>query len=213
MLSCDKPCCSQATNSCVEHVAETYDDLITKENDQHKREVEELKIEIIKLKSKGQVQPSQNICDDMVKKLEKGSNLTTFAPQQGQAKRKSLVQLKKSNMEHKSTCSMESKNKKKPLRKKKQHARTRVCFKCKEKGHLIAVCHVLQNETKSDLTGQTGHTRPVGVQKTQSHSYKSKQVKDTNVTPKLKQVQSSKDDVESRKTKHHTFYTCRKRGI
>jgi len=31
------------------------------------------------------------------------------------------------------------------------------------------------------------------------------------VTPKLKQVQSSKDDVESRKTKHHTCYTCREK--
>ena len=85
---------------------------------------------MIKLKSKGQVQPSQDNRDDMVKKLEKGSNLTTFAPQQGQAKRKSLVQLKKSNMEHKSTCSMESKNKKKPSRKEKQRARTRACFNC-----------------------------------------------------------------------------------
>src|SRR6185503_10438647 len=87
MLSCDKSCCSQATNSCVEHViAETCDDLIAGENDQLKREVEELKIEMIKLKSKGQVQPSQDNRDDMVKKLEKGSNFTTFAPQQDQAK-------------------------------------------------------------------------------------------------------------------------------
>jgi len=36
-LSYDKPCCSQATNSCVEHVvAETCDDLIAEENDQLK---------------------------------------------------------------------------------------------------------------------------------------------------------------------------------
>ena len=56
MLSCDKPCCSQTTNSCVEHVvAESCDDLIAEENDELKREVEELKIEMIKLKSKGQV--------------------------------------------------------------------------------------------------------------------------------------------------------------
>ena len=82
MLSCDKPCCSQATNTCVEHVVpETCDDLIVEENDQLKREVEELKIEMIKSKSKGQVQPSQDNCDDMVKKLEKGSNLTTSALQ------------------------------------------------------------------------------------------------------------------------------------
>ena len=30
--------------------------------------------------------------------------------------------------------------------------------------------------------------------------------------PKLKQVQSSKDDVESRKAKHRTYYTCREKG-
>ena len=51
------------------------------ENDELKREVEELKIEMIKLKSKGQVQPSQDNRDNMVKKLEKGSNSTIFAPQ------------------------------------------------------------------------------------------------------------------------------------
>ena len=135
MLSCDKPCCSQAINSCVEHVvAESCDDLITEENDELKREVEELKIEMIKLKSKGQVQPSQDNRNDMVKKLEKGSNSTTFAPQQDQAKEESLVQVKRSNME--------SKNKTKLSRKEKQHARTRVCFRCKEKGHLIAACPV-----------------------------------------------------------------------
>ena len=96
LLSCDKPYCFQATNPCVEHiVAESCDDLITEENDELKQEVEELKMEVIKLKSKGQVQNSQDNRDDMVKKLEKGSNLTTSAPQQGQSKRKSLVQVKR----------------------------------------------------------------------------------------------------------------------
>ena len=124
MLSCDKSCCSQATNSCVEHVvAESCDDLIAEENDELKREVEELKIEMIKLKNKGQVQPSQDNRDNTVKKLDKGSNSTVFAPQQDQAKEGSLVQVKKSNME--------SKNKTKLSRKEKQHARTRVCFRCK----------------------------------------------------------------------------------
>jgi hypothetical protein len=90
----------------------------------------------------------------------------------------SLVRVKKSKMGHKSTCPMKLKNKSKPSRKEKQCARTRACFKCKEKGHLIAVCPILQNETKSDLTGQIGHprlVRPVGVQAAQPHSFKSKQ--------------------------------------
>ena len=50
---------------------------------------------MIKLKSKGQVQPSQDNRDNMVKKLEKGSNSTIFAPQQDQAKEESLVQVKR----------------------------------------------------------------------------------------------------------------------
>ena len=89
---------------------------------------------MIKLKSKGQVQPSQDNRDNMVKKLEKGSNFTTFAPQQDQAKEESLVQIKRSNMEYK--------NKTKLSRKEKQRARTRVCFRCKENGHQIAACPV-----------------------------------------------------------------------
>jgi len=97
---------------------------------------------------------------------------------------------------------MQPKNKTKPSRKEKQRARTRACFKCKEKGHLIAACPFLQNEVRSDPIGQIGHPRPVrlvGAQIVQPHSYKSKKVKDTKVMPKLKQVQSSRDDVKSRK--------------
>jgi len=89
----------------------------------------------------------------MVKKLEKGSNLTTSAPQQGQSKRKSLVQVKKPNMGQKEfTCPMQPKNKTKPSRKEKQRARTRACFKCKEKGHLIAACPILESQVRSGLT-------------------------------------------------------------
>ena len=112
MLSCYKMCCSQATNSCVEHVvADSCDDLIAEENDELKREVEELKMEMIKLKSKGQVQPSQDNRNDMVKKLEKGSNSTTLAPQQDQAKEESLVQIKRSNMESKNKTKLSRKEK------------------------------------------------------------------------------------------------------
>ena len=89
---------------------------------------------MIKLKSKGQVQPSQDNRENMVKKLEKGSNSTILAPQQDQAKEESLVQVKRSNME--------PMNKIKLSRKEKQRARTRVCFRYKEKGHQIVACPV-----------------------------------------------------------------------
>ena len=82
LLSCDKSCCSQATNSCVEHVAaDTCEDLINKEDVNSKKEVKELKSKPTMLKSKAQVQPSQDNRDHMVKKFEKGSNVTFFAPQ------------------------------------------------------------------------------------------------------------------------------------
>ena len=55
-LSCDKPCCSQATTSCVEHVAaDTCENLINQEDDNSKKEVKELKSKPTKLKSKAQV--------------------------------------------------------------------------------------------------------------------------------------------------------------
>ena len=152
-LSRDKPCCSQATNSCIEHVVtDTCEDLINQEDNNSKKEVKELKSKPTKLKSKAQVQLSQDNRDHMVKKLEKGSNVTSFAPQQGQAKRKDFVQSKKSNMEH-STCSMNSKNKIKLPRKEKYRARTRVCFRCKEKGHHIAACPTQQSAIKILIHG------------------------------------------------------------
>ena len=153
-LSCDKPCCSQATTSCVKHVAaDTREDLTIQENDNSEKEVKEQKSKPTKLKSKAQVQPSQDNCDHMVKKLEKGSNVTSFSPQQHQAKRKNLVQSKELTMEHKlSTCSMNSKNKTRLSRREKYRARTRVGFICKEKGHLIATCPIQQCEVGSNLT-------------------------------------------------------------
>ena len=109
MLSCDKPYCSQATNSCVEHVvAESCDDLIVKENDELKQEVEELKMEMTKLKSKGQVQPSQDNRDDMVKKLEKGSTVTCFKCHQEGQKSNKCPQPKKKLSDEKNKINSQS---------------------------------------------------------------------------------------------------------
>jgi hypothetical protein len=82
-LSCANSCCSQAKPSCNEHVlVQTYDSLIVSENDELKRENKMLKMELSRLKGKGHVQPSQDNCDHMVKKLEKGSTVTcTKLPQ------------------------------------------------------------------------------------------------------------------------------------
>ena len=76
--SCSNPC----NEKCYENVVvESCDDLIAKENDELKQEVERLMKDLYRLKSKGiesNVQPSQNNREDMVKKLEKGSTVTCF---------------------------------------------------------------------------------------------------------------------------------------
>ena len=74
--SCSNPC----NEKCNENVVvESCDDLIAKENDELKQEVERLMKDLYRLKGKGiesNVQPSQDNREDMVKKLEKGSTVT-----------------------------------------------------------------------------------------------------------------------------------------
>jgi hypothetical protein len=76
-LSCANSCCSQAKPLYDEHVlVETCDSLIASENDELKREYEILEMELSRLKDKGHVQPSQDNCDHMMKKFEKGLTIT-----------------------------------------------------------------------------------------------------------------------------------------
>ena len=74
--SCSNPC----NKKCYENVVvESCDDLIVKENDELKQEVERLMKDLYRLKGKGiesNVQPSQYNREDMVKKLEKGFTVT-----------------------------------------------------------------------------------------------------------------------------------------
>jgi hypothetical protein len=101
-LTCTKLCCSQASQSSIEQVfVESCDDFIAQENEELMHEVKRLKEEVIKLKGKEQVRPSQDNRDSMVKKLEKGSNITSSTLQQNQKsikhripKRKSLGHIK-----------------------------------------------------------------------------------------------------------------------
>jgi hypothetical protein len=84
---------SQASQSSIEHVlVESCDDLIAKENDKLKQEVEKLQKDLYVLKEKSKVQPSQDNCESMVKKLEKGSTDTT--PQQHTMTHKNKIQEK-----------------------------------------------------------------------------------------------------------------------
>jgi hypothetical protein len=118
-LSCANSCSSQAKSSCDEHVlVETCDNLITSENDEFKRENEMLKMELSRLRGKGHVQPSQDNCDHMVKKLEKGSTIT-------------YTKLRQINFK----TSYQKVDK--PKIKKKAHVK---CFECSTLGHFSSEC-------------------------------------------------------------------------
>jgi len=105
---------------------------------------------MIKLKSKGQVQPSQDNRDNMVKKLEKSSNSTIFAPQQDQAKEESLVQVKRSNME--------SKNKTK-LSRKKSNVQELGCASDAKKW-VTSFQHAPFNKMRSGRSDRLGPRKP-----------------------------------------------------
>ena len=73
--SCDLTPCNENV------IVETCDDLIAKENDELKQEVERLMTDLRRLKGKytqEQVQPSQDNTSASVKKLEKGETVTYF---------------------------------------------------------------------------------------------------------------------------------------
>jgi hypothetical protein len=95
-LSCANDCLSQASQSSIEHIlVESYDDLIAKENDELKQEVEKLQKDLCMLKEKSKVQPSQDNREDMVKKLKKGSTVTRSNPQQHKMTHKNKIQEKR----------------------------------------------------------------------------------------------------------------------
>jgi hypothetical protein len=167
-LSCANSCCSQEKPSCDEHgLVETCDSFIASENDELKRENEMLKMELSRLKGKGHVQPSQDNCDHMVKKLEKGStityaklpqiNLKTSYQKFDKPKIKKKAQVKCfecSTLGHfSSECPNKKSDQAKPSRRQRSLSQRR-CFDCKEKSHNIPVCpkeealkQVCQNQT------------------------------------------------------------------
>jgi hypothetical protein len=140
-----KPCCTQASQSSIEHVfVETCDDLIAQENDELKKEVEKLKKDLYVLKEESQVQPPQDNCDDVVKKLEKGSTVTSSTPQQH-------IKINKGNIQEKKKghgtlhCPTKLKAQETISKKRRRSTERRLCYISKEKGHSAADCTQASN--------------------------------------------------------------------
>jgi hypothetical protein len=123
---------------------------IAKENDQLMQEVEKLKEDLSKLKGKSQVQPCQDNRDNMVKKLDKGSDRisSTLRPKK-QGNNHKAQEIKKKELDHiqcfkcskmgryASMCSPQLKYKK---TQRKLKRRIWTCFKCKQHVHFIDDC-------------------------------------------------------------------------
>jgi hypothetical protein len=169
-LSYANYCCSQAKSLCDEHVfVESCNSFIASENDELKRENEMLKMELSRLKDKGHVQPSQDNCDYMVKKLEKGSTITCAKLPQINLKasyqKVDMLKIKKkahvkcfecSTLGYFSSECPNKKNDQAKLSKRQRSLSQRRYFICKEKGHNVADCPRKKSQSKSVKTGLFG---------------------------------------------------------
>jgi hypothetical protein len=229
-LSCANSCFSQAKPSCDEHVSvETCDDLIASENDELKRENELLRMELSRLKGKGNVQPSQDNCENMVKKLEKGSTITcAMLPQinlkisyqkvdKAKIKKKAHVKcFKCSTLGHLSSeCSNKRNHQGKHSRRQRSLSQRR-CFGSKEKGHNIA--DYLKEEASKQVyqnrTARFGKQEyPVSAESFRTSKQCNKSFKvalDKHMSKNESTKRQSKN--KASRIKHQTCYTYHDKG-
>ena len=127
-------------------------------------EVKRLKEQVIKLEGKEKVRPSQDNRDSVVKKLEKGSNITRSTLQQDQKSIKHKISRKKSlghikcyrcleKGHYARNCQIKSDEEERLSRSQRKLPENRVCFGCRKKGHMTQCC---PQQFRSDQNGQTG---------------------------------------------------------
>ena len=126
-ISCTNECAPQASQSSIE--------LNLIENIELKEEVQRLKKDVIRLKGKEKAQPSQDNRDNMVKKLEKGSNLASSKAQQ------------KNHISSKANTT-----------KSKKHGK-RMCYGCGLYGHEWAMCPHKSWADKVEAANQKASTK------------------------------------------------------
>jgi 5'-3' exonuclease len=184
-----------------------------------------LKMELSQLKGKGHLQPSQDNCDHMVKKFEKGStdictklpqiNLKTSYQMVDKLKIKKKAHVKCFECSTLKYFSSECPNKKsdqaKPSRRQRSLSQRR-CFDCKEKGHNIAIYpkeealkRLCQNQTVR--FGKTEY--PVSAKNVRTSGQYNKGFKVT-LNKYMGKHESTKRQSEKKanRMKHQICYTC-----
>ena len=114
-------------------------------------EVKRLKEQVIKLEGKEKMRPSQDNHDAMVKKLEKGSNITRSTLRQDQKSIKHKISRKKSlghikcyrcleKGHYARNCQIKSDEEAQLSRNRKKLLENRICHGCKKIGHMVHCC-------------------------------------------------------------------------
>jgi hypothetical protein len=229
---CANACYSQSHQSIVEQIhVEPCDDFIAQENDQLKLEVRRLELEMVKLKGKVLVQPTQDNRDHMVNKLESGTTVVRLPSQQKyksphhkrqeKAKKdlKHIKCFKCSDMGHYVfMCSAKVESKIRLSRRQRRLLRTIRCFGCKKEGHKVMCCPNFQKgQNSASLTGQTGKGDRSGRSMTGSAHKKvldinSRRPGASRKREGLERVHKKEEKDHMSKVRRRICYTCRLKG-
>jgi hypothetical protein len=186
------------------------------------QEVEKLKKEVAKLKGKEKVQPSQDNCETMVKKLEKRIIITRSISQQNHKINDHKISNKKkldhincykcSHMGHyASMCSFKEEDNPNQSKRQRSFAQRR-CIGCHEKGHKIESC-INRAKVPSGKPGGTGFTKPVAPVSTEKPQGKlNKGFLRVQAKFREKNVSVTSVNGNNGNIKHKICYTCRQKG-
>jgi hypothetical protein len=140
-FACTKPCFLKQANLALSmYLKKSCVDLIAQENDELKQEVENIKRDLYVLKEDSQVQPPQDNHDNTVKKLKKGSTITSSTPQQHIKTDKSKIQDKEKGYAT-SHCPTKLKAQETISKKRRRSTRMRLCYICKKRVTRLRIAH------------------------------------------------------------------------
>jgi hypothetical protein len=140
ILPCANHCCYQASQSSIElEILGTSGISTTQENKELKEEIGRIRRSLTHLKGKCHAQPSQDNCDNMVEKLEKGITVASTKPLQKSTKLSKKDMRKTQGKEIKAHIKC-SNNVPMWFNKERSKRSDRRCYGCKEKGHEIGSC-------------------------------------------------------------------------
>ncbi|RCV21612.1 hypothetical protein SETIT_4G151900v2 [Setaria italica] len=96
-------------------------------------------------------------------------------------------------------------------KRERSHPKQRICYKCKEKGHIGVACTIAINGDETDPDRFPKPVRPIKVKEALSHSSKKKEFTPLANVSGSKYRQEKQNNTVSRKDKTHICYTCQQK--